>query len=838
MKPKYTPMMMQYLAIKEKHPDTLILFRLGDFYELFFEDAKVASKELQLVLTGKNAGAPERVPMCGVPHHAIKNYVAKLIARGYKVGIVEQLEDPALAKGIVDRDVIQIITPGAQMDLSGTENNYIVAVDETEFCYVLSYADLSTGEISVMNIEKDLESLLSELDNLLTREIVIKSVFSAELLTSLNAKRNLLISREDNDQVQLEHEEILADVKDLFQMKSIVRLINYLKKTQRRNLDYLQKAVVIKTNKTLQIDAFSRLNLELTRTIRSEDKYGSLYWLLDETKTAMGGRLLKRWILKPSSDLEEILSRQEQIDVLMNDFLVRGDLRKDLDEIYDLERLIARIGYGNANGRDMLQLRNSLRVVPHIKKRLAKLDHPRFNVLIQRMNALEPIVEVIDSAIREDAPTLITEGGIFKKGYSPELDELIELSHGGKKWVADLEASEREKTGIKNLRIGYNKVFGYYIEISNGNVANVKPEFGYERKQTLTTGERYVTQELKEKEAMILTADERQMTMEHELFVELRKKIQAETPYVQQLANTVAFIDVLASLAEVSVVNRYVRPSFNDQRNLEVVDARHPVIEKVMRQNRFVANDVHMPLDTDVLLITGPNMGGKSTYMRQIAALVVMAQIGCFVPAKSAKLMVFDQIFTRIGASDDLVSGQSTFMVEMSETNFALRHATENSLLIFDEIGRGTATFDGMALAQAIIEYITSRLHAKTLFSTHYHELTMLEKELPALKNVQVCVAEENDQITFLYKVQPGAMNKSYGINVARLAHLPDALLTRAKEILGTLEQREIPFAANVLQPIPQKEEAWIKEIKTIDPLTMTPLEALNYLYDLKKKMK
>ncbi len=838
MKPKYTPMMMQYLAIKEKHPDTLILFRLGDFYELFFEDAKIASKELQLVLTGKNAGSPERVPMCGVPHHAIKNYVAKLIARGYKVGIVEQLEDPALAKGIVERDVIQIITPGAQMDLSGTENNYIVAVDETEFCYVLSFADLSTGEISVMNVEKDLESLLSELDNLLTREIVVKSTFSPELILSINAKRNVLISREDNDQVTLEHEPILADVKDLFQMKSIVRLINYLTKTQKRNLDYLQKATVIKTNKTLQIDAFSRLNLELTRTIRSEEKYGSLYWLLDETKTAMGGRLLKRWILKPSSDLDEILRRQEMIAVLMDDFLVRGDLRKDLDEIYDLERLIARIGYGNANGRDMLQLRNSLRVVPHLKKRLSQLGNTHYEGLLSRMNSLEPIVEEIEKAIREDAPVLITEGGIFKKGYNAELDELIELSHGGKKWVADLEASEREKTGIKNLKIGYNKVFGYYIEISNGNVANVKPEFGYERKQTLTTGERYVTPELKEKEALILTADERQMTMEHELFVELRKRIQAETPKVQQLANTVALVDVLASLSEVSVNYHYVRPSFNFDRTLEVVDARHPVIEKVMKQSRFVANDVMMPASVDVLLITGPNMGGKSTYMRQIASLVVMAQMGCFVPAKSAKLMVFDQIFTRIGASDDLVSGQSTFMVEMSETNFALRHATENSLLIFDEIGRGTATFDGMALAQAIIEYITSRLHAKTLFSTHYHELTMLEHEVTSLKNVQVCVAEENDQITFLYKVKPGAMNKSYGINVARLAHLPDALLTRAKEILGTLESREVPFAANVLKPLPVKEEAWIKEIKNIDPLTMTPLEALNYLYDLKKKMK
>ncbi|MCX5775174.1 MAG: DNA mismatch repair protein MutS [Firmicutes bacterium] len=838
MKPKYTPMMMQYLEIKEKHPDTLILFRLGDFYELFFDDAKTASKELQLVLTGKNAGAESKVPMCGVPHHAIKSYIAKLIARGYKVGVVEQLEDPALAKGLVDRDVIQIITPGAVMDVANSDNNYIVGVDETDFCFVVSYADLSTGEISVLNVEHDITSLLSELDNLLTREIVVKSTFSSEVLTQLSENRNFLISREDDDEVDLEYEPVLGDVKDLYQMKSIVRLINYLKKTQKRNLEYLQKAIVIKGSQSLQIDSFSRLNLELTRTIRSEDKYGSLYWLLDETKTAMGGRLLKRWILKPSSDFEEIAHRQMMIGALIDDFMNREEARKLLDEIYDLERLIARIGYGNAHGRDMLQLRNSLKAVPGIKNTLLKLKNSQYDDLVSHMDSLESICELITRAIREDAPIVIKEGGIFKKGYRPELDELIELSHGGKNWLAELETREREKTGIKNLKVGYNKVFGYYIEISNGSVSSVKPEFGYERKQTLTTGERYITPELKEKESLILNADERQMALEYELFVELRKTIQAQTSVIQLLANKLAFVDVLASLAEVSAKNRYVRPIFNENRNVDVIQGRHPVIEKVMKQNRYVANDVYMPATNDVLLITGPNMGGKSTYMRELALIVVMAQIGCYVPAKSANLMIFDQIFTRIGASDDLVSGQSTFMVEMSETNYALRHATENSLMIFDEIGRGTATFDGMAIAQAIIEYITSRIHAKTLFSTHYHELTSLEKELPTLRNVQVCVAEENDQITFLYKVKDGSMNKSYGINVARLAHLPDLLLTRAKEILLTLEEKDIPPAQNVMQRLPAEEEDWIKNIKKIDPLTMTPLEALNYLYDLKKKMK
>jgi len=838
MKPKYTPMMMQYLEIKEKHPDTLILFRLGDFYELFFDDAKTASKELQLVLTGKNAGADDKVPMCGVPHHAIKSYIAKLIARGYKVGVVEQMEDPAFAKGLVDRDVIQIITPGAVMDVANSDNNYIVGVDETDFCFVVSYADLSTGEISVLNVEHDITSLLSELDNLLTREIVVKSTFSSDVLTQLSENRSFLISREDDDEVDLEYEPVLGDVKDLYQMKSIVRLINYLKKTQKRNLEYLQKAIVIKGSQTLQIDSFSRLNLELTRTIRSEDKYGSLYWLLDETKTAMGGRLLKRWILTPSSDFEEIAKRQMMIGALIDDFMNREEARKLLDEIYDLERLIARISYGNAHGRDMLQLRNSLKAVPAIKKTLIKLKNSQYDDLVSHMDSLESICELITRAIREDAPIVIKEGGIFKKGYHPELDELIDLSHGGKNWLAELETREREKTGIKNLKVGYNKVFGYYIEISNGSVSSVKPEFGYERKQTLTTGERYITPELKEKESLILNADERQMALEYELFVDLRKTVQAQTGSIQQLANKLALVDVLASLAEVSAKNRYVRPIFNENRNVDVVQGRHPVIEKVMKQNRYVANDVYMPATNDVLLITGPNMGGKSTYMRELALIVVMAQIGCYVPAKSANLMIFDQIFTRIGASDDLVSGQSTFMVEMSETNYALRHASENSLMIFDEIGRGTATFDGMAIAQAIIEYITSRIHAKTLFSTHYHELTSLEKELPTLRNVQVCVAEENDQITFLYKVKDGSMNKSYGINVARLAHLPDLLLTRAKEILLTLEEKDIPPAQNVMQRLPAEEEDWIKNIKKIDPLTMTPLEALNYLYDLKKKMK
>lgn len=838
MKEKYSPMMMQYLKIKESNPDVLILFRLGDFYELFFDDAKIASKELQLALTGKNAGVEERVPMCGVPHHAIKSYIAKLINRGYRVGIVEQMEDPATAKGLVERDVVQIITPGAFMDVSNDDNNYTVAVDETDYCYILAYADLSTGEINVMNVEKDISSLISELDNILTHEIVVKSTFNKEAITTITSKRKILISYEDNDEITLEFEGVLQEVKDLYQMRAIMRLINYFRKTQKRSLDYLQVAHVIKTNKALQIDAYSRLNLELTRTIRSDEKFGSLYWLLDNTKTAMGGRLLKQWISKPSSDINEIIARQDMIQSFIDNFMIRNDVRVMLDEVYDLERLIARISFGNANGRDLLQLKTSLKPLPTLKDALNKLNNAHIDDIANKFSNFDDLVDLIEKAISEDAPITIKEGGIFKPGYSSELDEIIALSHGGKKWVAELEEKERERTGIKTLRIGYNRVFGYYIEVSKGQIDQIKDEWGYQRKQTTVNGERYITEELKEKEALILNADERRMRLEYDLFVDIRKKVQDKTQLIQRLANNLAVIDVIASLAEVSSSNNFIRPKFNFERRINIIEGRHPVIEKVLKEKFYVANDVNLDSNTDVLLITGPNMGGKSTYMRELAIIVVMAQMGCFVPAKEADLMVFDQIFTRIGASDDLVSGQSTFMVEMNETNHALRHATENSLLIFDEIGRGTATFDGMALAQAIIEYITARIHAKTMFSTHYHELTELDKEIPSLKNVHVCVKENDDEITFLYKIKEGTMNKSYGINVARLAKLPNELLSRAKEILHELESKGVPSVGNVLIQNDPVEEEWIKEVKNLDPLSMSPLEALNYLYELKEKIK
>ena len=837
MEKKYTPMMMQYLKIKEKHKDTLILFRLGDFYELFFEDAQIASRVLQLTLTGKNAGVEERVPMCGVPHHAIGSYIDKLIAKGYKVGIVEQLEDPSLAKGIVERDVVQIITPGANIDVKVKDNNYIGCLDVCQNYYVFSYADVSTGEIYVENLEKNLESVISEIDNLSIREVVVSTSFSSGDILTLRTKRNVLVSYENDNEVSIEHEYILNNVYDLNQRKNVVRLLNYLRQTQKSSLDYMKQVKVIRSNSNMQIDNFSRNNLELIRTIRSEDSYGTLFWLLDQTQTNMGSRLLKKWIMKPLCDLKEITNRQDIVNSLIDNYLIRDDLTKDLKEIYDLERLVAKINFGSSNGRDLLQLKKSLQVVPTLLKDLKSLNNPYINQMKGMNNDFVSLSNLLEKALSEDAPITVKEGGIFKLGYNEKLDELISLSQGGKTWVSSLEAREKEKTGIKTLKVGYNRVFGYYIEVSKGQVDQIKEEWGYERKQTTINSERYITKELKEQEALILNADERRCALEYEMFNILRKHVAEYTEQIQDLAYLVSYIDCLISFSEVSIDQHYVRPKFNDHREVKIIKGRHPVIEKVMQNSHYVANDIIMNQDTDILVITGPNMGGKSTYMRQFALIVILAQIGCFVPCEEANLMIFDAIFTRIGASDDLVSGQSTFMVEMSETNYALRHATENSLMIFDEIGRGTATFDGMALAQSIIEYIATKIRAKTLFSTHYHEITKIEEELKVLKNVHVSVSDNQDEITFLYKISDGAMGKSYGINVAKLAALPNELINRANEILLSLENNKVNTNTDVLKREVVKLPKWVDELKTMDPLSMSPLEALNFLYELKRKM-
>lgn len=838
MEVKYTPMMMQYLKIKEKHPDTLILFRLGDFYELFFDDAKIASRELQLALTGKSAGTEEKVPMCGVPHHAISSYIDKLIAKGYKVGIVEQLEEATAGKKIVERDVVQIITPGAFLDFKDKDNNYLGQVSETENYYVFSYCDVSTGEIFVENLEKDIDEVIDEITNLNIKEIIVSTSFSSKSIERIKQRRNVLISYENNDIESLEHQYILSNVKDLNQRKGVVRLLSYIKETQKRDLDYMKVATVLKNSLSMQIDAFSRVNLELIRTIRSEESYGTLFWLLDETSTNMGSRLLKKWIMKPTCDLNEILSRQSIIESLQENFFIRDDIKSCLKNIYDLERLIAKINFGSASGRDLIQLKKSLQIVPELLDNIHKLGNKK---LINYHGTDEDFISLstlLESAISEDAPITVKEGGIFKKGFNSELDELIDLSSSSKAWIASLEAREKERTGIKTLKVGYNRVFGYYIEVSKGAVSQIPEEWGYERKQTTINSERFISQELKDYETRVLTAEETRCALEYALFNKIREEVNKYTLKIQNLADLVSYVDVMVSLTEISINYHYVKPTFNDDRKIEIINGRHPVIEKVMSNKRYVPNNIIMDNNIDILVLTGPNMGGKSTYMRQLALIVILAQIGSFVPAQKADLMIFDSIFTRIGASDDLVSGQSTFMVEMVETNYALRHASENSLLLFDEIGRGTATFDGMALAQSIIEYIAAKIHAKTLFSTHYHEITKIEDEIPTLKNIHVGVSESQEQITFLYKVEDGAMGKSYGINVASLAKLPEELLSRAKVILNELEQTKITIQSDVIKQDPIKLPSWIKDLEKIDPLSMSPLEALNYLYELKRKMK
>ena len=836
---KYTPMMMQYLKVKEQYEDTLIFYRLGDFYEMFFEDAKIASRELELVLTGRDAGVAERVPMCGVPHHSVKGYIERLIDRGYKVGIVEQLEDPATAKGIVKRDVVQIITPGTLIDLGLNEkrNNYLLEVEEAGNNYILSYVDLSTGEINVSNVDKTFNALKSEIESLECKEIVVSDDFNSDTLLQIKDNFHLTISYQKELADENEYAHICEDIGDYRQVKAINRLIGYLIKTQKRNLEYLKKAVVISKNDLLQIDGYSRNNLELTRTLRSEDRYGSLLWILDKCKTAAGSRMLKRWLTNPLCNGKTIEERLKVVDGFVNNFICRKQVIEELKEVYDLERLVARISYGNANARDLIQLKKSLSVVPSIKNLLKDSGEMDLFVLSDKIKPLPDIVTLIEEAIIDNPPLTIKEGGIIRAGYSKDLDEFKYISSNGKQFIANIETTERERTGIKGLKVGYNRVFGYYIEVTNSYLNMVKDEYGYIRKQTLTGAERFITSELKEKEDMILKAEEKIVKLEYDLFIEIRDKVKEVTEKIQELANVLSQVDVLADFAEVAVTNGYVRPNFNEEGIVDLQDVRHPVLEQLVGKENFIKNDVYIDNNKFLNIITGPNMGGKSTIMRQVAIAVIMAQIGCYVACKSANLCLFDQIFTRIGASDDLVSGKSTFMVEMMEANNALRNATKDSLIIFDEIGRGTSTYDGMALAQSIIEYIAVNIKAKTLFSTHYHELTFLESKLEGIVNKNVAVYEENDKVTFLYTLQDGCANKSYGINVARLAHLPESLLERAKQILISLEKNDNVSAMKKEVIIKEVEPEYAKEVRNLDPLNMSPMAALNYLLELKNKI-
>lgn len=847
-KNQYTPMMRQYLEIKEQYQDAIVFFRLGDFYEMFFNDAIVASKELEIVLTGRDAGTTERVPMCGVPYHSVSSYIDKLTAKGYKVAIVEQVEDPKDAKGIVKREVIRVITPGTITDggnISETDNNFLVSVDEAKNRYILAYTDLSTGENYLTTIPLIGDILRAEILNLRTKEIVISSTFNQAVLDPLKQVTSITISIEDNIQ-DVNYLKSLSQ--DLDKEEQIVfnRLINYVIKTQKRTLVHLQPVSKYSIDGFLKIDFSSQRNLELIETLRFQNRKNTLFSVLDKCETAMGSRLLKKNISFPLVDRNEIIGRYDVIDKLHKYFLETSEIRNYLKDVYDLERIVGRISYGNANPRDLLQLKKSLNTIPSIKRRLERMKLHEYFQLDTYYQDYLTIYQLIDKSILEDAPLTIKEGNIIKPGFNKELDELQMMSKNNKEYLLNLEAREQERTGIRNLKVGFNRVFGYYIEVTKSNIPLIKEEFGYIRKQTLTNAERYITEELKEKETQILRAEEKSIELEYNLFIEIRNTIKNYTKQLQFLAKQLAKLDMLQAFARVSKENNYVRPVITDKSMINIKAGRHPVIEHFL-DDPFIANDLYMDENESVILITGPNMSGKSTFMRQIALIAIMAQIGCFVPAKSAEIPIFDAIFTRIGAADDIVSGQSTFMVEMMEVNNALKYATNRSLILFDEIGRGTATFDGMALAQAIIEYVHEKIKCKTLFSTHYHELTALEESLPNLKNVHVSAIEEKGNVVFVHKVLPGAIDKSYGINVAKLAKLPDEVILRANDLLIKLEQNsnygKKMSIEHYVQPLifdsktPQEQEV-IDEIKQLNLNQTSPLEALNILDSLQKKLK
>ena len=835
-KNRVTPMMKQYLDIKEKNEDIIIFFRLGDFYEMFFEDAIKVSRELELTLTGKNAGLDERIPMCGIPHHAANIYIEKLVDLGYKIGICEQLEDPALAKGIVKRDIIQIISKGTLINdeaLNEHENNYIGNIMDFNHCYMVSYIDISTGEVNITMLEHDKSKLVSEIVSIGIKEIVSNDKLDINVLNMLKNQFKITISTL-NESIDLkEYNYIYEGIEDVRYIETLKHLLTYINETQKRNLSHLQKAKIIENKNFLKMNIHTKRNLELTETLRLKQRNYSLVWLLDKTKTAMGSRMLKNMIENPLIDIDEINRRYDTVDTLLKEFIIKEDLSNLLFEVYDLERLSGRIAFGSCNARDLLQLKSSLRVLPGIKEILTKINY------YKNIETLDEIYQLLNRSIYENPPMTIKEGYIIKEGYNSELDELKDLRKGGKDFIAKFEAEEKERTGIKTLKVGYNKVFGYYIEVSKGMTNMVKDEYGYERKQTLSNCERYISPILKEKEALILNAEEKIIELEYQLFVEIRDKIKEYIPRIQEIAKVISEIDVMQSFATVTEENNYVRPTLTNERSIRIINNRHPVVEKVI-EGEYVSNDIIMDENTDILLITGPNMAGKSTYMRQLAITVIMAQAGCFVPASEATLPIFDAIYTRIGASDDLVSGESTFMVEMKEACSAVKGATSNSLVLFDELGRGTATFDGMALAQAIIEYI-SNIKCKTLFSTHYHELTDLEESLDNLHNVHVSAKEEDGEVIFLHKVEDGSIDKSYGIHVAKLANLPDSLIKRADQILNIYEnkekKRDVIVQESLIFEEPKKESEIENELKNIDVLNLTPLEAMNILYKLKEKI-
>lgn len=905
---KYTPMIEQYLAVKQEAQDAFLFFRLGDFYEMFFDDAILASKELEITLTGRDGGVEQKIPMCGVPYHSAENYINRLIEKGYKVAICEQVENPAEAKGVVRREIVRVVTPGTVMDgktLGDKANNFLVCLASDGGTYGVAACDLTTGELYVTSLARTFEQLMDEVNVYEPSEMIGDNAVLEEVRQAGYAgqwSKPVLFTawdREDGKLLAEQFPDEQWDAEDTARRRSVALLLAYLSETQKRSLRHVTRIHQYEPNQYMILDPFTRRNLELTETVRDRAKKGSLLWLLDRTHTSMGARLLRRWIDKPLMSKKGIEERLEAVDVLYNQFILREELRQQLKEIYDLERLVGRISFGNANGRDMIALKASLRQVPGLRELCASSDSSTLRRLVETLDDCEDIAGQIEAAIVDEPPVSIRDGGLIKAGYHERLDQLREASVNGKQWIAELERQEREATGIKSLKIGYNKIFGYFIEVTKANMSAL-PEGRYERKQTLANAERYVTPELKEKEALILEAEEKMVDIEHQLFLDLRTSIAGQMTRLQQLAETIAAIDAYQSMATVSASYRFRRPTITDGYNFVVEAGRHPVVEAVMDGGAFIANETMLTADeTRVLLITGPNMAGKSTYMRQVALICIMAQIGCFVPADKAEVPLIDRIFTRIGAADDLIGGQSTFMVEMKDIQVMTEKATERSLVIIDELGRGTSTGEGMSIAQAVIEYLHDRVGCKTLVSTHFHELAHLEDSLQFLSNHCMAVAESGDTVTFLRKLVRGAAGTSYGIYCARLAGLPDLIIDRAYALLSGFEERaaaavgsglaetaaglaetqeaygvvqlsifgdedkqsakgkaidrskrkpetdtqasdaalHAPLTEPAAQPtIDPKALHIIEKLKTADLINMTPLMAMNFVYELKKQ--
>ncbi len=832
-----SPMMKQYYDIKKNYEGILLFYRLGDFYEMFFEDALVASRELGLTLTGKNAGLEERIPMCGAPHHSIKGYIQEALKKGFKVAICEQMEDPKATKGMVKREVTEVISKGTMTDLEFLDNkdfNYLGSILEYPSSYVITYADISTGELNTMTIDKDQNRLLNVVLNNGFKEVIMSTDSDLKLEATLKNIYNIDVTKFD----ELYEEDLpFIEFLDLKAKRGVRHILYYLCVKELKDISHFDRVNLIDDNAYLEMDVHTIRNLELFETLRLKERQNSLVWLIDRCKTAMGSRKLKAWMLKPLRKKEEIESRYDKISTLNEHFLERSSLLDELYEIYDIERLCGKVASGSANARDLIQLNNSLKVLPGIKANVETLGFP------YEIDTFTELFELMSRSISEDAPITLKDGYLIKDGYNAELDELKSIRRGGKDFISQIEESAKEMTGINNLKVGYNKVFGYYIEVTNSNKDKIKDEYGWIRKQTLVNAERYISPELKEKESMILNAEEKIIELEYQLFVVIRNSVKERIHDLLRLADVLAEIDDLVSLSLASEELNLVRPVLTDKRNVNIIDGRHPVVEHVS-DKEYVPNSILMDENVNTLLITGPNMSGKSTYMREFAIIVILAQMGSFVPAKTATLPIFDKIFTRIGASDDLVSGESTFMVEMKEANNAITNATEQSLVLFDELGRGTATYDGMSLARAILEYIDKNIKCKTLFSTHYHELTEMESIIPTIKNVHVSAKEENGQVYFLHRIENGPVDKSYGIHVAKLAGMPEGLINRAKDILSEYEtdkpvekkSKENQMSFEFKDDSDYAE--LVKTLKEIDPNSISPKDALDTLYILKEMTK